>query len=259
MTVPPEEPDGLLEPDELRRRLELERRERVRLQRKIDRLGKALARVEQSESYRIGHAVVRALTAPRALLRRSLFPRRKRSGRIEPAASAPLAPAAPAASANDVPRLEVALGPDWFGPANDGHATTLIVAWGHSPGELDALVDGVATLQMMQRHFKPLFLTDCAEVAAFQRYGYVFEALPALEEWAAHRPREEWRDYVDTRIARLIATYRPTRTLVYDSECKALSHGVLDRLVGPATAIGNADRKASGSSAVSVAGGGARQ
>jgi hypothetical protein len=116
------------------------------------------------------------------------------------------------------------------------------VVWGLDPAELEAVIDDVAALQLMQRHFKPLFVTDSDHAEAFRRHDYAFEHIPARDDWTRYHPAHEWRDYVDTRMAWVLATYHPTRTLVYEHPGRrdALRHGVLDRLIGAAGAIGPA-------------------
>ncbi len=200
----------------------------------VARLESELQRLRASEAFRIGHAIVLGLNAMRKVARfRPASTRRSVSRTVAAArgrgAAVPL----------DAPRLPVPEGPDWFGPLNDQPVTTLIVAWGLGAPAMRALVDDIATLQMMQRHFRPVFVTDSDEAEPFRRYGYAFEHIPPFESWSATAAPHEWRDYLDARMAAVLATYLPTRMVVYEDIDRrdALRHGVLDRIIGAAGAV----------------------
>lgn len=217
--------------DEAQWQVEGERGRLEAQQLEIDRLRATIARMEDSEAFRIGHRITRAVRLVTHRGRGPLVERREPRPGV-------------AAETPAVPQLTVPPGPERLGPLNDGHATTLIVAWGLEAGDLAALVDDVAALQSMQRHFKPLFVTDSDHAEAFRRHDFAFEHIPSHDDWTRHHPRHEWRDFVDTRIAWLLATYHPTRVLVYEDPVRrdALRHGVLDRLIGAAAAIGPGSR-----------------
>jgi hypothetical protein len=121
-----------------------------------------------------------------------------------------------------------------LGPLNDKASTALFIAWGLDRGQLATLTAEVADLQLMLRDFKPLFVTDSDFWEPFQEYGYWFEYIPPFEEWTRHNDRTAWSDYVSERIGSIIATYRPTRVVVYEGSPpgEALRQGVLNSVLG---------------------------
>ncbi len=205
-----------------------------------DALQTQLESIQSSQSFRIGHAIVvvarfplnalRALgRAPRRLLNRGrAAPQLKKGGGAEGEKKKKERPALPAPRGLTIPE-----GRETLGPLNEGHVTTMFLVWGYSPDQLDQLVGEVASLQMMQRDFKPLFVTDSDSWTPFQERGYWFEYIPPAEEWMDHNSESEWSAFVAERIGSIVETYSPDRIVVYEESGKreALKRGVLNGVV----------------------------
>lgn len=192
-----------------------------------EELAAQLEALRSSESYRLGHAIVRPFRKLASLRRR---PARKADGRVRRAISY--------LRRGDLPRTQEALtipsGTRLLGPLNDKHKTAMFLAWGLDDDALASLVDAVARLQLMLRDFKPLFVTDSDSWSAFEHYGYWFEYIPPADEWTRHNETTGWPAYVSERIGSIIETYKPARVVVYEGGPvgEALRRGVLNSVVG---------------------------
>jgi hypothetical protein len=204
-------------------------RTRARYQSELEDLAEQLEALEQSESYRIGHAIVRTLRSPLATLGKL---RRPRSDGARASARS-LKKGRVRATRTKTGAFPIPPGRRLLGPLNDKHSTTMFLLWGFSPDELESLTEDVASLQLMLRDFKPLFVTDSDHWSPFEERGYWFEYLPSADEWARYHDATEWPQYVSERIDLIIATYSPDRVIVYDNgpDGEALRRGLLNRIV----------------------------
>jgi hypothetical protein len=221
-------------------------RNKARVER--DNLSSQLENLQNSQSFKIGHAIVQVARFPMAALRglrrgaRKLLPSGREVPQLESAAAkarkgggeskqvkAPKPKQKPAA-----PTLSIPSETPFLGPLMEGHSTTMFLIWGFNGDELANLVNDVARLQMMKRDFNPLFVTDAETWAPFQEHGYWFEYIPSAEEWMQHNPDTGWSDFVAERIDSIVATYAPDRIVVYEDTNKreALKRGVLNGVVG---------------------------
>jgi hypothetical protein len=211
-------------------------RTRASYQAELTDLASRLEAIEESESYRLGHAIVRMVRSPVASLR-GLGSRRRarlRRGTAGGRARAVGVSARPGVGEG----FSIPAGDRTVGPLNDHPSTTMFLLWGLADDAVQSLVDDVARLQVMLRDFKPLFVTDSDSWAAFQEHGYWFEYIPPAEEWGRHRDPGEWPDYVAERIDSIVATYAPDRVIVYESGPgnEALRGGLLNSIVGGSSA-----------------------
>jgi hypothetical protein len=191
-----------------------------------EELAAQLEAIRDSESFRIGHTIVRALRPFRSLSRRR-GPRRGPLGRAFASLLRRRRSSAPE-------ELAIPAGDRLLGPLNDNPSTAMFIAWGLDGGQLATLTAEVAELQLMLRDFKPVFLTDSDFWEPFHEYGYWFEYIPPFEEWTRHNDRTAWPDYVSERIGSIIATYRPRHVVVYESGPlgETLRQGVLNSVLG---------------------------
>jgi hypothetical protein len=213
-----------------------------------DKVTSQLERIQNSQSFKIGHAIVQVARFPMAALRglrrgaRKLLPsgrevpqlesaaaKKARSGGDAKPAKAPKPKKKPA-----TPTLSIPSETPFLGPLMEGHSTTMFLVWGFNGDELANLVNDVARLQMMKRDFNPIFVTDADTWAPFQEHGYWFEYIPSAEEWMQHNPDTGWSEFVAERIDSIVATYAPDRIVVYEDTNKreALKRGVLNGVVG---------------------------
>lgn len=190
-------------------------------------LAAELEAITRSESFRVGHAIVRTLRAPFGRRR----PRGGRGdGRLRRAVSSLL-------SGDRAPQREplaIPAGDHLLGPLNEKPSTAMFVLWAVDDDQLASLTAEVARLQLMLRDFKPLFVTDSDFWAPFSEYGYWFEHIPPFEQWSRHNDPTEWPGYVSERIGSIIATYEPARVVVYEGgpAGEALRRGVLNSVIG---------------------------
>jgi hypothetical protein len=210
-----------------------------------DKLATQLESVQNSQSFKIGHAIVQVARFPMNALRgigrgaRRLLP----SGRDVPQLESAAAKARKGRGTKQAkaskpkkataPTLSIPSETPFMGPLNEGHSTTMFLIWGFSGDELAGLVADVARLQMMKRDFNPLFVTDADTWSPFQEHGYWFEYIPSAEEWMEHNPETGWSEFVAERIDSIVATYAPDRIVVYEDTNKreALKRGVLNGVV----------------------------
>jgi hypothetical protein len=211
-----------------------------------DKLSSQLESLQNSQSFKIGHAIVQVARFPMAALRslgrgaRRLLPSGREVPQLESAsakarkgggskATAPKQKRKPAA-----PTLSIPSETPFLGPLMEGHSTTMFLIWGFDGDELAGLVNDVARLQMMKRDFNPIFVTDADTWSPFQEHGYWFEYIPSAEEWMEHNPDTGWSEFVAERIDSIVATYAPDRIVVYEDTNKreALKRGVLNGVVG---------------------------
>jgi hypothetical protein len=218
-----------------------------------DKISTQLESLQNSQSFKIGHAIVQVARFPMAAMRglkrsaRRLLPsgrevpqlesaaaKARKSGGSTPAAKAAKAVKPPKPKKPAFPTLDIPSETPFMGPLNEGHTTTMFLVWGFSGDELANLVGDVARLQMMKRDFNPLFVTDADTWAPFQEHGYWFEYIPSAEEWMEHNPDTGWSEFVAERVDSIVATYRPDRVVVYEDTSKreALKQGVLNGVVG---------------------------
>lgn len=204
-------------------------------EREVEELVAQLDALRESESYRLGHAIVRTFRFPAWALRRE--PRQKgRAGRLRRAVSS----LGGRTQAIDREPLPVPEGKRLLGPLNEKHTTTMFMAWGLSADELQSLIDEIARLQLMLRDFKPVFVTDSDFWSPFEHYGYWFEYIPPADEWTRHGEATDWPSYVSARIGSIIKTYDPKSILIYEGGTvgEALRRGVLNSVVGrPARSV----------------------
>jgi hypothetical protein len=214
-----------------------------------DKVSTQLESLQDSQSFKIGHAIVQVARFPMNALRglrrgaRRLLPSGRDVPQLESAtakkarkggdgsqvAKTPKAKKKPA-----TPTLSIPSETPFLGPLMEGHTTTMFLIWGFNGDELANLVNDVARLQMMKRDFNPLFVTDADTWAPFQEHGYWFEYIPSAEEWMQHNPDTGWSEFVAERIDSIVATYAPDRIVVYEDTNKreALKRGVLNGVVG---------------------------
>jgi hypothetical protein len=206
-----------------------------------------LENLQNSQSFKIGHAIIQVARFPMNALRglrrgaRRLLPSGRDVPQLESAAaksrkrvgSKPAKAPKPKKKAA-APTLSIPTETSFMGPLNEGHSTTMFLIWGFSGDELANLVADVARLQMMKRDFNPLFVTDADTWSPFQEHGYWFEYVPSAEEWMQHNPDTGWSEFVAERIDSIVATYAPDRIVVYEDTNKreALKRGVLNGVVG---------------------------
>lgn len=210
-----------------------------------DKLSTQLETLQNSQSFKIGHAIVQVARFPMAAMRslkrgaRRLLP----SGREVPQLESAVAKKARKSGSKPpkvrkkkvaAPTLTIPSETPFMGPLNEGHSTTMFLVWGFSGEELANLVADVARLQMMKRDFNPLFVTDADTWSPFQEHGYWFEYIPSAEEWMEHNPDTGWSEFVAERVDSIVATYAPDRIVVYEDTSKreALKRGVLNGVVG---------------------------
>ena len=213
-----------------------------------DKLSSQLERLQNSQSFKIGHAIVQVARFPMAALRglrrgaRKLLPSGREVPQLESAAAKKArkgGDAKPAKAPKQkkkpaTPTLSIPSETPFLGPLMEGHTTTMFLVWGFNGDELANLVNDVARLQMMKRDFNPIFVTDADTWAPFQEHGYWFEYIPSAEEWMQHNPDTGWSEFVAERIDSIVATYAPDRIVVYEDTNKreALKRGVLNGVVG---------------------------
>jgi hypothetical protein len=193
-----------------------------------EELAAQLEAIRESESFRIGHAIVRTLRGPLMLRRRRPLPRS--GGTLRRA----IASLRSGEGAPDREPLAIPAGNRLLGPLNEKHSTVMFIAWGLERDELVTLTAEVARLQLMLRDFKPLFVTDSDFWDPFSEHGYWFEYVPPFEEWTRHNDATAWPDYVSERMGSIISTYRPGRVVVYEGGPvgDALRRGVLNSILG---------------------------
>jgi hypothetical protein len=241
-----------------------------------DKLTLQLETLQNSQSFKIGHAIVQAARFPMIAIRglrksaRRLLPsgrevpqlesavakaRRKGGGKTEKPAKTKKPKKAGS------PTITIPSDTQFLGPLVEGHSTTMFLVWGLSEEELDTLVTDVARLQMMKRDFNPLFVTDSDTWGPFQKHSYWFEYIPPAEEWMEHNPDTGWSEFVAERIDSIVETYAPDRIVVYEDTNKraALKRGVLNGVVGttrgPIEEVPNAGQPAIASTAKPLNGG----
>jgi hypothetical protein len=221
-------------------------RNKARVER--DKVTSQLENLQNSQSFKIGHAIVQVARFPMAALRglrrgaRKLLPSGREVPQLESAAAkkarkdtAPKEAKAPKPKQKPAtPTLSIPAETPFLGPLMEGHSTTMFLIWGFNGEELANLVNDVARLQMMKRDFNPLFVTDADTWAPFQEHGYWFEYIPSAEEWMEHNPDTGWSEFVAERVDSIVATYAPDRIVVYEDTNKreALKRGVLNGVVG---------------------------
>lgn len=217
-----------------------------------DKVSTQLETLQNSQSFKIGHAIVQVARFPMSALRslrrgaRRLLPSGRELPQLESAdakarskAGEPTPAKLPKPKAKPKkeipgPKLTIPSDTPFMGPLNEGHSTTMFLVWGFTGDDLANLVSDVARLQMMKRDFNPLFVTDADTWAPFQEHGYWFEYIPPAEEWMAHNPDTGWSEFVAERVDSIVATYAPDRIVVYEDTNKreALKRGVLNGVVG---------------------------
>jgi hypothetical protein len=207
-----------------------------------DKLSTQLENLQNSQSFKVGHAIVQVARFPMSALRslkrgaRRLLPSGREVPQLESAAAkkARKSGGSKRAKKATAPTLSIPSETPFMGPLNEGHSTTMFLVWGFSGDELANLVADVARLQMMKRDFNPLFVTDADTWDPFQEHGYWFEYIPSAEEWMEHNPDTGWSDFVGERVDSIVATYAPDRIVVYEDTSKreALKRGVLNGVVG---------------------------
>ncbi len=220
-------------------------RNRARSER--DKLTLQLETVQNSQSFKIGHAIVQAARFPMIAIRglrrgaRRLLPSGRQVPQLESAEAKarkngggkPPKPATKPKKAG-APTITIPSDHQFLGPLVEGHSTTMFLVWGLSGEALETLVADVARLQMMKRDFNPLFVTDSDTWGPFQKHSYWFEYIPPAEEWMKHNPDTGWSEFVGERIDSIVETYAPDRIVVYEDTNKrsALQGGVLNGVVG---------------------------
>jgi hypothetical protein len=199
-------------------------------QAEAEELAAQLEAIRESESFRIGHAIVRFLRGPRALRRRPWTRTPRKQGALRRA----IASLRGREAALEREPLEIPPGNHLLGPLNNKHSTVMFIAWGLDQDKLATLIREVAQLQLMLRDFKPLFITDSDFWDPFFEYGYWFEYIPPFEEWTRSNDPIAWPDYVGERTASIMATYRPRRVVVYEGGPvgEVLRRGVLNSVIG---------------------------
>src|SRR5262245_41259278 len=202
----------------------------ARYEAELEDLADQLDAIQESESFRLGHAIVRWTRSPIRAIRDLARPGKDRRN---------------AGSRQDrEPRnvgrkaFPIPAGDRLLGPLNDGPRTTMFVVWGYRNDALDRIVGEVSRLQLMLRDFKPLFITDSDDWRAFRKRGYWFEYIPPADEWAHHAEASEWPDYAGERMDSIVATYMPDRIVVleYGDSGRALRGGILNGVVGKRSA-----------------------
>jgi hypothetical protein len=211
-----------------------------------DKLATQLENIQNSQSFKIGHALVQVARFPMNALRslkrgaRRLLPSGREVPQLESAAAKARKGGKKPAKAPKLkkkataPTLSIPAETPFMGPLNEGHSTTMFLIWGFSGDDLASLVNDVARMQMMKRDFNPLFVTDADTWGPFQEHGYWFEYIPPADEWMEHNPDTGWSEFVTERIDSIVATYGPDRIVVYEDTNKreAIKRGVLNGVVG---------------------------
>ncbi|HET9119414.1 MAG TPA: hypothetical protein VFN72_02675 [Solirubrobacterales bacterium] len=213
-----------------------------------DKVSTQLESLQNSQSFKIGHAIVQVARFPMSALRslrrgaRRLLPSGRQAPQLESAEakarkktaeSKPKQLPKPKPKKETGPKLTIPAETPFMGPLNEGYSTTMFLVWGFTGEDLANLISDVARLQMMKRDFNPLFVTDADTWAPFQEHGYWFEYIPPAEEWMEHNPDTGWSEFVAERIDSIVATYAPDRIVVYEDTNKreALRRGVLNGVV----------------------------
>ena len=170
------------------------------MQRERDLERKAVRKLQSSESYRLGRAVVSFVKNPvkaspwlvRGAVRR-LRPAGPRRG-IEGTAAATAArrPAAPPAPVH------------------------LYVAIGLEPEALRALVRTVRQHALVNAHPRPVVVTDSPTFSLLRNLGVILEYIPDRVTWERHRDDVRWDDLLSGRLARLFRDHSSVRTVVVD-------------------------------------------
>ena len=202
----------------------------ARYEAELEDLESQLEAIQESESFRLGHAIVRWTRTPiraiRDLRRPGKGPRRPRSRRGR------------ARGGGRHNAFPIPAGDQLLGPLNEGPRTTMFVVWGYRNEALDSVVGDVFRLQLMLRDFKPLFVTDSDDWKAFRKRGYWFEYIPPADEWGRHEEASDWPEYAGERMDSIVATYRPDRIIVLEhgDSARALRGGILNGVVGKGSA-----------------------
>ena len=115
-------------------------------------------------------------------------------------------------------------------------AVVMFVLVGLPPEAVARAVAEVAALQVMLASFRPVFVTDCDQFQTFRRHGYLFEYIPAQEDWSSRFGDSDWSSFLRERMDLLLERYEPDRVIGFDDveRFTLLRTGILDALVSPA-------------------------
>ena len=190
-------------------RLRVAEAERDRWQRRYegmvrerDRERVTLRKLQRSESYRLGRAMVSFVKNPvrtspklvRGVIRRLRDASGSRGGTA--VAATPVAPG----RRRSAVRLPV----------------HLYVAIGLQPDDLRAFVRTVAQRVLVTMDHTPVVVTDSPAFSLLRNLGVLLEYVPDRLTWQQHRADLDWDDLLSTRLARLLGDHAVARTIVVD-------------------------------------------
>lgn len=213
--------------DEARAALERARRDAARS-------AKRVVALEQSTSFRVGHALVRGVREPREAARKTAHRAVRAANRrlshdqratlLDGAESVlpdramrgvrrVIADAKPsAASANEVvvPAGEdVKRRPPAPGAPLLTDDVLLWVVLGGETVDMPTLVRRVEEIATIRADHTPFVITDTDAATLLRAHGILFELLPPANSWSGHRPDIAWHDVVARRLAQVRAELQP--------------------------------------------------
>jgi hypothetical protein len=187
----------------LREQLQKEFRERQTLEERFRSLAEAAG--IRSETVVLDDAIPPAPGVP--------APRREPM--VEAAAGAPAEPGPfwPRRRLADPPVLHPTPGRACLAIKESGVPVTGIVALGFSREALETIVRNIATKQVTEMSFIPVFFTDSLEFEIFREHGFLFEYLPAPERRTGGSA--SWASYARARLEHAKAMWGIGQIIVY--------------------------------------------
>jgi hypothetical protein len=93
--------------------------------------------------------------------------------------------------------------------AHSRHLPVVVfVCLGYTPAASRLVARRIAEIQLLTAAFRPLFVVDRADFAAFKEYGFAWEYVTPNEAWANAETGVTWTDHLLDRLAEIVEGYR---------------------------------------------------
>jgi hypothetical protein len=77
---------------------------------------------------------------------------------------------------------------------------------------VEAVIDEIAEMQLLEAGFRPVFLLDVPAFSRARRYGYLVEFVTPRPAWSGESA--EWSDHVAARVASMTRSYGVSTTII---------------------------------------------
>jgi len=108
----------------------------------------------------------------------------------------------------------------------------VVVCLGLAPGDTQVLAAAVERAQLTSGRFRPLFLVDSGELAAFRSRSYAVETVMPRSMYARVNPHDSYAEYVYERTRSIVAAYGARAVVPVSMEALGSMPTMVLRLIG---------------------------